>query len=155
MDGESNCPALIAGVRSVVVQAFQAKAACKSEHVDCLEEGPDVELKARVHRGLQSLLGTNEKLKIYTGFLLGDPMISILIADCPPLTFVAGQKKAESLREAAAMEVASCIDNPSHVDHLQLPGVLHHQPAQLPLKISQISLDFSSFFSSSPQPPAL
>ena len=52
-------------------------------------------------------------------------MISVLIADYPPITFVAWQKKAESLKEAAAMEVASCIQNPSHVCRLHLPDVLH------------------------------
>ena len=125
MDGESNCPDLVAKVRSVVVQAFQAKASRGSHHVDCLDEGPDVELKARVQHGLQGFLGTNEKLNIYMGVLMGDPMISVLIADYPPITFVAWQKNAESLKEAAAMEVASCIHNPSHVCRLHLPDVLH------------------------------
>ena len=125
MDGETNCPTLVANVRSVVVKAFQAKASKGSQHGDCLDEGPDMELKARVQRGLEGFLGTDEKLNIFTGFLLGDPMISVLIADYPPITFVAGEKKAESLKEAAAMEVASCIHNPSTLSHLHLPGGLH------------------------------
>ena len=125
MDGETNCPALVANVRSVVVRAFQAKASKGSQHGDYLDEGPDMELKARVQRGLEGFLGTDEKLNIFTGFMLGDPMISVLIADYPPITFVAGEKKAESLKKAAAMEVASCIHNPSHLSHLHLPGVLH------------------------------
>ena len=124
VDGETNCPALVANVRSIVVRAFQDKASKGSQQGNCLEEGPDTELKAKVRRDLEGFLGTEEKLNIYTGFLLGDPMISILIAEHPPITFVAGEKKAESLREAAAMEVASCIHDPSHVAHLHLPGVL-------------------------------
>ena len=130
MDGETNCPALVANVRSVVVRAFHAKASRGSQHMDCLDEGPDMELKARVQRDLQGFLGTDEKLNIYTGFLLGDPMISVLIADYPPITFVGCQKKAGSLKEAAAMEVASCIHNPSHVCHLHLPNVLHPDVCQ-------------------------
>ena len=146
MDGETNCPTLVANVRSVVVRAFQAKAG-KGSHGDCSDEEPDMELKATVQRGLEQVLGNDKKLNIYTGLLQGDPMISVLIADNAPITFLAGEKNAESLKEAAAMEVASffssfwpgflpffnfffgqvasCLHNPSHLSRLHLPGLLH------------------------------
>ena len=129
MDGEMNQPDLLATVRAVVVQAFQAKARelfADEEDDDWMDDWmDDALLKSRVHQGLREVFGPLIWLKIYTGFFFGKPSVTAFVADKCPITYVGEMRAAKSLKEAAAMEVASWLKNPSQVSCLQIPDTLH------------------------------
>ena len=127
MDGEMNQPDLLATVRAVVVQAFQAKARelFADEEDDDDDDRLDALLKSRVHQGLREVFGPHIWLKIYTGFFFGKPSVTTFVADKCPITYVGEMRSAKSLKEAAAMEVASWLKNPSQVSCLQIPDTLH------------------------------
>ena len=122
MDGEMNQPDLLATVRAVVVQAFQAKARelFADEEDDDDDDRLDALLKSRVHQGLREVFGPHIWLKIYTGFFFGKPSVTAFVADKCPITYVGEMRAAKSLKEAAAMEVASWLKNPSQVSCLPL-----------------------------------